>query len=66
MALVDRRRSPEASGEIDQVDDKVVEPEQQETDPRKKREFGGHARENLRGIHGSDWTVGLARTQCRS
>ena len=66
MALVDRRRSPEASGEIDQVDDEVVESEQQETNPREQREFGGHARENLRGIHDSDWTVGLARTQCRS
>lgn len=54
VASMDRPRPPEAPCEIDDVDAQIVEAEQQEADAREKRELGRNARENLRGIHGSD------------
>lgn len=51
MPPVDGQRAPEPPCEIDGVDRQVVEPEQKETDIRKKRKLGGDAREDVGGMH---------------
>ena len=54
MTLVDGRGAPEAAGEINEVDEQVVDRKQQEADARKQRQLGREAAEDFGNGHGAD------------
>ena len=52
MTAVDRHAPPDAAGEVNAVDEQVVDSEQQESGARKQGQLGRRTAEELRQDHG--------------
>ena len=59
MARVDRKCAPRAPGEIDKINEQVVDSEQQEPDTGEQRQLGREATENFANGHARIFSRGL-------